>query len=124
MYFTVNDSDDNFCFTLGKFYKNNNNETIFNTKLLSNLVNLKVNLSHKWKLSYSLKTFTICSHNQTERQLKLFRNIHCYRLGLIWKKKNKCNTFQLQLIMKRSKTSKLDENKNKFNNLLNYLKLK
>ncbi|MDR0915140.1 MAG: hypothetical protein LBM22_00315 [Endomicrobium sp.] len=124
MYFTVHDSDDNFCCTLGKFYQNNNHENIFNTKLLSNLVNLKVNLSHKWKLSYSLKTFTVCSHNQIERQLKLFRNIHCYRLGLIWKKKNKCNTFQLQLIMKQSKTSKLDENKNKFNNLLNYLKLK
>jgi LPS-assembly protein len=121
MYFTLNDISDNFCFILGTFYQNHNNDFIYKKQLLSHILGCELHLIPKLIFNYNLKISNMFEYKKNEQTFKLFRKLHCYNLGIIWKKKNKCNVFQLHLSMNihTSKNSILNLNKNKMNNQIN-----
>jgi hypothetical protein len=121
LYFTIKDPADIISCTIGTFYLRNNYKSICQQQqLLNNFLGVDLSIIPKWKLNYSLKNFT----NEFEQNCKLFRDIHCYRLGIVWKMKNKCHSFHLNFSMNMNipKVPTLDKDNKPLNKLLNYFK--
>jgi hypothetical protein len=80
-------------FSFGSFYQNCDdlNMPYTDNHKIKNILGVWWWITPKWELYYNVKT-TSCvnlSHRKIdEYEFKLFRNLHCYILGIIWKLKN------------------------------------
>jgi len=72
------------------FYQRYNKFGLYKSREINNTLGFGVCLTPKWRVDYNIKTtisFDSLSQNKIAGQeLKISRDLHCYTLGIVWKK--------------------------------------
>jgi LPS-assembly protein len=74
------------------FYQRYNKFELCKNREINNTLGFGLCLTPKWRIDYNIKAMVSLdslSYNRiTEQELKICRNLHCYALGIFWKKCN------------------------------------
>jgi LPS-assembly protein len=92
-------------FNFGSFYQgyNNLNMPYSEKHKIKNVLGVGLWITPKWEFYYNVKTTSSIKLSYgkiDEHEFKLFRDLHCYILGIIWKLKNEKNDIYLKFDMK------------------------
>jgi LPS-assembly protein len=74
----------------GSFYQRYNRSGFYKNREINNTLGFGLCLTPKWRIDYNIKatiSFDHLSQNKiAEQELKIFRDLHCYTLGIVLKK--------------------------------------
>jgi LPS-assembly protein len=89
LYLTIGQWDKTYL-NFDVFYQRYNKFGLYKNREINNTLGFGVCLTPKWRVDYNIKTtisFDSLSQNKIAGQeLKISRDLHCYTLGIVWKK--------------------------------------
>jgi LPS-assembly protein len=74
------------------FYQRYNKFELCKNHEINNILGFGLCLTPKWRIDYNIKTTisldSLSCNRIAEQELKICRDLHCYTLGIVWKKAN------------------------------------
>ncbi|MDR3112069.1 MAG: hypothetical protein LBU55_02730 [Elusimicrobiota bacterium] len=94
-----------FYFNFGSFYQNYDTDLTISarSKEIDNNFGIGLWLTPKWRFDYDIRTtmsFDKTYIRMSEQEFKLYRDLHCYNLGIKWTIKNGYSSFFLKFDLK------------------------